>query len=93
MEEPYHVSVEFMPTGIADAYCSCPYYYEGDCKHIVALLLTYLHDPETICSLDSLLATLESKPKSTLLQVISELLKRAPKLAFIVEVYSDPSVE
>ncbi len=93
MEELYRVSVELMPTGIADADCSCPYSYEGDCKHIVALLLTYLHDPEAICSLEPLLATLESKPKSTLLQVISELLKRAPELAFIVEVYSDPPVE
>lgn len=93
MEEPYRVSVELMPGGIADAYCTCPYDYEGDCKHIVALLLTYMDAPEMVCSLDTVLATLESKPQSTLLQVISELLKRAPELTPIAEVYSNLPVE
>ena len=58
---PYRVSVEFMPTGIATAYCSCPYSWDGDCKHIVALLLTYIKTPETVFSVDSLLTTLETK--------------------------------
>ena len=52
--DPYHVTVEFMPTGIDAAYCSCPYDWEGDCKHIVALLLTYIHTPYTILSLEPL---------------------------------------
>ena len=87
--EPYRLSVELMPTGIATTDCSCPYDWEGDCKHIVALLLTYIHAPDTILFLEPLLATLEAKPKSSLLQVISELLKRAPELAPIVQLYSD----
>ena len=78
MEEPYRVSVELMEGEIAYAFCTCPYDHGGDCKHIVALLLTYMDAPKTVCSLDTVLATLESKPQSTLLQVISELLKRAP---------------
>ena len=86
---PYSVSVELMPTSIATAYCSCPYSYEGDCKHIVALLLTYLHDPDMICSVDALLAELEAKPKSNLLHVISEFLKRAPELAPIAQIWTD----
>ena len=87
--EPYRLSVELMPTGIATTDCSCPYDWEGDCKHIVALLLTYIHAPDTILFLEPLLATLEAKPKSSLLQVISELLKRAPELVPIVQLYSD----
>ena len=87
--DPYRVTVELMPTGVAAAACSCPYDWEGDCKHIVALLLTYLEEPEEIYSLDTLLATLEEKPKPNLLQVISELLKRAPELAPIAQAYSD----
>ncbi len=86
---PYSVSVELMPTGIATTHCSCPYSYEGDCKHIVALLLTYLHDPDMICSVDALLAELEAKPKSNLLHVISELLKRAPELTPIAQILTD----
>ena len=87
--DPYRVTVELMPTGIAAAYCSCPYDWEGDCKHIAALLLTYVETPDAIDSLDALFAALEAKPKSSLVQVISELLKRAPELVPIVQAYSD----
>ena len=87
--DPYRVTVELMPTGIASTDCSCPYDWEGDCKHIVALLLTYVEEPDAIYSLDTLLATLEAKPKSSLLQVISELLKRAPELVPLAQAYSD----
>ena len=86
---PYSVSVELMPTGIATTHCSCPYSSEGDCKHIVALLLTYVHAPGVICSVDALLTTLAAKPKSNLLHIISEFLKRAPELAPIAQVYTD----
>lgn len=88
-EYPYHVSVELMPTGIAAADCSCPYNYEGDCKHIVALLLTYVDTPEVIYSLDALLTALTEKPKETLLRVISELLKRSPEMVPVVQFYAD----
>ena len=86
---PYRTSVELMPTGIAATRCSCPYDAAGDCKHIVALLLTYIEAPETICRIDDLLATLALKPKSSLLQIISELLKRDPELVPIVQVDAD----
>ena len=90
--EPYRVTVELMPTGIAAADCSCPYDWGGDCKHIVALLLTYVHEPDAILSLEPLLTALAEKPKSNLLQVISELLKRAPELAPIAQAYSEVPV-
>ena len=86
---PYRTAVELMPTGIAATRCSCPYDADGDCKHIVALLLTYIEAPETIRHIENLLATLALKPKSSLLQIISELLKRNPQLAPIVQVYAD----
>jgi len=88
-ETLYNVSVELAPTGIADTYCSCPYSYGGDCKHIVALLLTYIHEPETICSLDALFAALAEKPKESLLHVISELLKRTPDTVPVVRHAAD----
>ena len=90
--EPYRVTVELTPTGIASTDCSCPYDWGGDCKHIVALLLTYLEEPDAIDSLDALFATLEAKPKPNLLQIIAELLKRAPELAPIAQAYSEVPV-
>ena len=89
---PYRVSVELMPTGIATVQCSCPYSGAGDCKHIVALLLTYIRTPETVLSVDTLLTTLETKPKSDLIRVISELLKQVPELAPVAQVYADVEV-
>ena len=86
---PYRVRVEFMPTTIAATSCSCPYEYDGECKHVVALLLTYIETPEIIYDIDTLLATLAEKPKSSLLQIISELLKRTPTLAPVVLTYAD----
>lgn len=87
--EPYRVTVELTPTGIAAAYCSCPYDWEGDCKHIVALLLTYVHEPDTIPSLEPLLAILAAQPSASLLRIISGLLKRAPELVPIAQAYAD----
>ena len=66
LSRPYRTSVELMPTRIVSARCSCPYDADGDCKHIVALLLTYIEAPKTICCIDGLLATLALKPKSSL---------------------------
>ncbi len=90
---PYCVSVELTPTGIADAECSCPYDWGGDCKHIVALLLTYVHEREEIHSVEPILTALAEKPRATLLNVISELLKREPSLVPIVKTYTDDRTE
>ena len=89
--KPYRTAVELMPTEIVSTRCSCPYDGDGDCKHIVALLLTYIEAPETICHVRDLLATLAGKPKASLLHVISELLKRAPELAPIARTVTDIS--
>lgn len=92
-DTPYTVSVELTPTGIADTECSCPYDWGGDCKHIVALLLTYVHEPDEIHSIEPILTAIAEKPRETLLRVISELLKREPALVPIVETFADSGTE
>ena len=92
-DTPYRVSVELTPTGIADAECSCPYDWGGDCKHIIALLLTYIHEPDEIHSLEPILTAIAEKPRATLLRIISELLKREPALVPIVKTYTDGVTE
>ena len=90
---PYHVSVELMPTGIATTRCSCPYEGDngghGDCKHTVALLLTYVHTPDIISSIDALMVLLAEKPKESLLRILSEVLKHTPDVEPVVRVYAD----
>ncbi len=92
-DTPYRVSVELTPTGIADAECSCLYDWGGDCKHIIALLLTYIHEPDEIHSLEPILTAIAEKPRATLLRIISELLKREPALVPIVKTYTDGVTE
>ncbi len=37
---PYKISIRFDAGGITSASCTCPYDYDGWCKHIVATLLS-----------------------------------------------------
>jgi uncharacterized Zn finger protein len=46
--DPYRVSIGFNKSGISSAFCTCPYDFEGWCKHIIATLLTCLHQPDRI---------------------------------------------
>lgn len=67
---PYQVRVLLQPQGVAEARCSCPYDRGGWCKHIVATLLAYIHEPEEVeekPGLDEVLAQLERDQLQTLL--------------------------
>ncbi len=41
--EPYRVTVSLDTGGVRAADCTCPYDWGGWCKHIVAILLAYVH--------------------------------------------------
>ena len=45
--EPYQVRIDLDETGVVDTACSCPYDHGGICKHRVAVLLTYVCDPDS----------------------------------------------
>jgi uncharacterized Zn finger protein len=77
---PYQITIEFDAGGISGAKCTCPYDYEGWCKHIVAVALTSIRKPETIHqrpSLNELLDRLNHVQTQTLIQ---ELVAREPEL-------------
>jgi uncharacterized Zn finger protein len=60
--EPYRVRVSFGEGGITGAVCSCPYAWDGWCKHIVAVLLACQREPDLIearPTLDELLSGLD----------------------------------
>jgi uncharacterized Zn finger protein len=42
----YQLRVQMDEGGIQEASCTCPYDRGGYCKHIVALMLTYVHNPD-----------------------------------------------
>lgn len=94
--QPYRIRVQLMPSGpalersegIAQASCSCPYRWDGYCKHIVALLLTYLLAPEAVTQVEAVLRHLESQPTSHAIHVLAELLQRAPELVPVTKYYA-----
>ena len=68
--EPYQVRIRLDVGGIVDADCTCPYDWGGYCKHIVAVLLTLVQQPERVTErtpVDSLLSGLDREALSSLL--------------------------
>ena len=58
----YQVDIELDNGLVSNAYCTCPYDWGGYCKHIIALLLTYIDDPTKFVievDLDSCLMALD----------------------------------
>ena len=86
---PYRVQATLVPVSetssnpLASFECSCP--RGGFCKHIVALLLTWLHHPERFAVRTWLMGQLMEKSREELLLLIEELLKRQPELESLVE--------
>jgi uncharacterized Zn finger protein len=78
--EPYQITIEFDAGGVTGATCTCPYDYEGWCKHIVAVALTAIRKPKNIhqrLSLNELLDRLNHVQTQTLVQ---ELVAKEPDL-------------
>jgi uncharacterized Zn finger protein len=81
----YRLRIELDDGGVRFASCTCPYDWGGDCKHIVALLLMYLHQPDEFSehkSVNELLAGLE---KEALIALILRLVERDPDLYVALE--------
>jgi len=83
--EPYIVRITFDEAGITDIDCSCPYDWGGYCKHIVAVLLTLLHQPQNIETRAPLAETLAPLGRDQLNQLILEVARHHPELADEIE--------
>ncbi len=83
---PYRVRITLAGnSAVAAASCSCPYDWGGWCKHIVAALLTAIHQPESVeerPALDALLGALE---REQLQELLLRLANRDPDIADAIE--------
>lgn len=77
---PYRVSILLEGGHIAETLCTCPYDWGGDCKHIVATLLTALAAPEDISERPPLAELLHAQSKDRLIDLINELADSIPGL-------------
>lgn len=81
---PYRVQATLNAQGIATATCSCPVGYA--CKHTVALLLTWVHKPDTFTEEETLDATLEQRDKAELIALIKKMLDHVPELEDLLHI-------
>lgn len=83
--QPYHVEITLGEHGIVRGACSCPVGVGGRCKHAVALLLTWVHRPESFTEAVEQDAALEERSKAELIILIHRMLDRYPELEELLE--------
>src|SRR5579884_541737 len=83
--EAYRLWVTLGPSGAADADCSCPVGDGGYCKHVAALLLTWINHPNDFREVEDLEAGLEARSKGELIALIKQMLLREPDLEVLLE--------
>ncbi len=84
---PYRVSISFEGQRLTEVTCTCPYNFEGWCKHAVATLLVCLHQPQKIAerpTLERLLDRLNHQQTQLLLQ---NLVAKQPELIDSIDNY------
>jgi uncharacterized Zn finger protein len=76
----YDLRIRLGDRGIREASCSCPYDYGGYCKHIVALALTWIHNPNSIAEQENIETLLEPLNRNELVRLIADLTEQNPDL-------------
>ncbi len=85
----YCVEATLLPAGersaptLASADCGCP--RGGFCKHLVALLLTWLYQPERFVVCSGLIGRLSTKRREELLALLEQLMQRQPDIESLIE--------
>jgi hypothetical protein len=84
--DPYQVGVTFTD-GDFTASCTCPYDWEGYCKHIVATLLTIIHDDGSgfVATATPIADLLEALDAKALRALVHRLVNAAPSLVEVVD--------
>lgn len=76
----YRLRVELDHAGVRSASCTCPYDWGGLCKHLIALLLTYIHQPEAFTERGSVADLLADLERDDLVALIEKLAFHNPDL-------------
>jgi uncharacterized Zn finger protein len=76
----YRVRVELDEAGVRTAGCTCLYDWGGWCKHIVALLLAYVHEPESFVVQEPPAELLAGLDREALSGLLVRLVAERPEL-------------
>lgn len=83
-EDPYNVGIAFQEDEF-NASCTCPYNWGGYCKHVVAVLLTWMHDRELVAvrpPIEDLLSNLDA---DRLRALVIAMLETDPSMAEMID--------
>jgi len=76
----YQIHVQLDEGGIQEASCTCPYDWGGYCKHIIALVLTYIHNPDAFIEQKNIEELLGPLDKGDLVHLITKMVDQSPDL-------------
>jgi len=76
----YQIQVQLDEGGIREASCTCPYDWGGYCKHIVALVLTHIHNPDAFNEQKNINELLGHLDKDGLVNLITKMVDKNPDL-------------
>lgn len=77
-EAYYEIEVELEEGQIVDSFCSCPYDWDGYCKHLIALLLAYIHEPMLFIEVDYIKNQLLDMDREVLVNFLLESVQTLP---------------
>jgi len=81
---PYRVEAVLNAKGIASSDCSCPV-GSGQCKHVAALLLSWVNTPDAFPVMEELATVLNQRSKTELVSLVTQMIKRYPDLERLLE--------
>ncbi len=76
----YDLTIELDDYGVRKAVCSCPFNFPGYCKHIVALLLKYINEPDKFTIRKSASELVNSINKAELPNLLTKLVQEKPEI-------------
>ncbi len=82
----YRVQASVKDGQIVSADCACPVGEAGRCKHIAALLLTWLNQAADFQEVEDTNTALERRSKEELVALVKQMLARAPELETLLAV-------
>lgn len=82
---PYDVTIDLHHGGVAETRCSCPYDWDGACKHVVAVLLKYLDTPDAVVRRPPLNDVLRELDREALAALLTRRLEEDPAFALWIE--------
>jgi uncharacterized Zn finger protein len=82
---PYRVSISFDKGGIQNVQCACRHSWGGWCKHIVAALLTCLHEPQLIEERPPLEQLLLPLSREQMQGVFNHIVAQQPELSDAID--------